>query len=147
MTTEVRSIAAGDALGYEVRIAAAPAIVWRFWTEPDRLVRWMGDIASLEPEPGGTFRLEYKSGDIAAGAYVELDAPRRLVFTWGWEAAGDPVPPGASTIEVDLEPLDDGAATLLRLRHSGLPAESRNGHDEGWRYFLGRLSEAVDAGS
>jgi uncharacterized protein YndB with AHSA1/START domain len=143
MTTEIRPIEADDALGYEVRIAAPPALVWRFWTEPERLVRWMGDVATLEPQPGGAFRLEYKSGDVAAGSFVEVDAPRRLVFTWGWEAPGDPVPAGGSTIEVMLEPLDDGAATLLRLRHSGLPQASRDGHDEGWRYFLGRLVEAA----
>ena len=143
MTTEIRAAAADDMLTYELEIAAPPELVWRFWTEPDRLVRWMGDVATLEPRPGGTFRLEYRSGDVAAGSYVELVPPRRLVFTWGWEAAGDPVPSGASTIEVDLAPLADGAATLLRLRHLGLPADSRGGHDEGWRYFLGRLAEAA----
>jgi hypothetical protein len=44
---------------------------------------------------------------------------------------------------VDLEPVDEGAGTLLRLRHVGLPDESRDGHDEGWRYFLPQLAAAV----
>ncbi len=141
MTTEIRPLQAGDALGYEVEIAAPPATVWSFWTDPEKLVRWMGDIATLEPRPGGLFRLEYKSGDIARGEYVELDEPRRLVLTWGWEAEGDPTPPGSSRIEVDLEAANGGEATLLRLRHSGLPGASSPGHDEGWRHFLARLAE------
>ena len=147
MRTEIRPIGTDDALAYELNINAPPELVWRYWTEPDRLVRWMGDVATLQPQPGGAFRLEYESGDVAAGAFVEVDAPRRLVFTWGWEAPGDPVPPGASTIEVTLDPLDGGAATLLRLRHAGLPDESSRGHDEGWHYFLGRLSEAIAGGA
>ncbi len=142
MTTEIRQLAAGDALGYELEIGAPPEVVWSFWTDPERLVRWMGDSATLEPRPGGLFRLEYKSGDIARGAFVEVEAPRRLVLTWGWEAEGDPTPPGSSRIEVDLDPVDGGDRTRLRLRHSGLPNESRAGHDEGWRHFLGQLAAA-----
>jgi len=129
MTTDVRPIEAGDALEYEVRIAAPPATVWRYWVEPERLVQWMGDVATIEPRPGGTFRLEYSTGDVVAGTYVELDAPRRVVLTWGWEEAGAAVPPGASRVEVDLEATDGGAGTLLRLRHHGLPPESRISHD------------------
>lgn len=147
MTTEITSIDAPESLGYELRIEAPPEVVWRFWVEPDSIVRWMGDVATLDPRPGGVFRLEYKSGDVAAGAYVELDEPHRLVLTWGWEAEGDPTPPGSSRIEVDLESVDGGTATCLRLRHAGLPAPSRAGHDEGWRYFLPRLDDAVAARS
>jgi uncharacterized protein YndB with AHSA1/START domain len=143
MTTELLRRESGDALAYELEIAAPPELVWRFWVDPARLVRWMGDVATLEPRPGGTFRLEYRSGDIARGECVEVDEPRRLVLTWGWEADGDPTPPGSSRIEVDLEPSDGGAATRLRLRHSGLPFESRAGHDEGWAHFLARLAEAA----
>jgi uncharacterized protein YndB with AHSA1/START domain len=145
MTTEIVAIEAGEGLGYELQIAAPPELVWRFWVEPERLVRWMGDVASLDPRPGGMFRLEYRSGDVALGTYVELDEPSRLVFSWGWEADGDPVPPGASRIEVDLTPIDGGAGTRLRLRHLGLPTASRHGHDEGWHYFLPRLAEASTA--
>jgi uncharacterized protein YndB with AHSA1/START domain len=146
MTTQIKAIRSGQDLAYELRIAASRATVWTFWTEPDRLVRWMGDVASIEPRPGGRFRLEYKTGDVAAGEYVEVDEPRRLVFTWGWEEAGAAVPSGASTVEVDLEPLEGGAATRLRLRHVGLPADSRVTHDEGWMYFLARLGEAAGRG-
>ena len=144
--TAIESVQQGPTLTYEVRIQAPPALVWRYWTEPERMVRWMGDVATLEPRPGGTFRLEYGSGDVVAGAYVEVDPPRHLVLTWGWDEAGALVPPGASRIQLDLDPLDDGAATLLRLRHLDLPEPSRISHDEGWRYFLPRLVEAAAEG-
>ena len=80
-------------------------------------------------------------GHIASGEFVELDPPRRLVHTFGWETEGgqeNPVPPGASTIEIELEP--SGAGTLLKFRHYGLPgAEAAASHAHGWDHYLSRL--------
>ena len=73
--------------------------------------------ATLEPQPGGVYRCEVIPGHTVRGEYVELDPPHRLVFTWGWEASGgeqNAVPPGSSTIEVELTP--EGAGTKAALR-------------------------------
>jgi uncharacterized protein YndB with AHSA1/START domain len=129
----------------ELRIAAAPETVFDLWIEPDRIVEWMGRSATIDPRPGGLFRLEYNGEDIVRGEVVEVDRPRRLVFTWGWEAEGDATPPGASTVEVDLTP--DGDGTILRLRHSGLVGEAVNGHAEGWDQFLPDLMAVAEGRS
>jgi uncharacterized protein YndB with AHSA1/START domain len=133
-----------QAIEREVRIAAEAGAVFRWLVEPDRIVRWMGDEATLDPRPGGVFRLAYRSGDVARGEVLELDAPRRLVITWGWEAEGDPTPPGSSRVEFELVP--DGEATIVRVRHTGLAPDARSGHEEGWDYFLPRLEAAAGAG-
>jgi uncharacterized protein YndB with AHSA1/START domain len=122
----------------ELRIAARPETVFAFWTEPQRIVEWMGRTASFEPRPGGAFRLDYNGTDIARGEVLEIDPPRRLVLTWGWEAPGDATPPGASRVEVTLTP--DGEGTLLHLRHSALAAEAVAGHAVGWDQFLPSLA-------
>ena len=129
----------------EVRIAARPETVFPYFTDPDRMRRWMGRTITLDPGPGGAMRIDYNGEDIVSGAFVEVDPPRRVVFTWGWEAAGDPVPPGASTVEVDLTPLDDGTATLVRLVHRDLAPESVEGHAIGWDQFLPALVSAASA--
>src|SRR5687767_6052150 len=104
----------------EVQIAASPETVWEFFVDPEKATRWMGTSASLDPRPGGEYRVEVISGNVAAGEFVEIDAPHRLVWTWGWtDQSQSPVPPGSSTIEVELLPEGDG--TLLRFTHSGLP--------------------------
>ena len=144
MTTGIISIDAPDGLGYEVRIDAPPEVVWRFWVEPDRMVRWMGSVATLEPRPGGIFRIDYGQGDVIAGEYIELDEPHRLTLRWAWESA-DPIEAAPSRIEVELEAIDGGEATLIRLRHLELTEPSRVSHDEGWRYFLPRLIDAVQS--
>ena len=121
----------------EVRIAAPPETVFAFWTEPERIVRWMGRTVEIEPRSGGSFRLDYNGSDIASGRVLEIDPPRRIVLTWGWEAAGDPTPPGTSRVEVTLAP--DGDGTIVRLRHSGLVPEAVEGHEIGWDQFLPAL--------
>jgi uncharacterized protein YndB with AHSA1/START domain len=143
--TETTATAMG-VIEREIRIAAPPETVFAFWTDPDRIVRWMGRSATFEPRVGGAFRLDYNGTDIARGEVLELDPPRRLVISWGWEAPGDPTPPGASTVEVDLEP-DGAGGTRLRLRHRGLGAEAVAGHTEGWDHFLAVLVSAVGTGA
>jgi uncharacterized protein YndB with AHSA1/START domain len=142
MSTQSEPALAGTALiEREIQIEASPDTVFAYFVDPAKVVRWMGTTATLEPTPGGAFRIDYNGKDIARGTYLEVDPPRRIVFTWGWEMPGDPVPPGASTVEVTLTPSGEG--TIVRLHHSGLPAESVDGHAEGWDYFLPTLVAAA----
>jgi uncharacterized protein YndB with AHSA1/START domain len=127
----------------EIRIAAKPEMVFQFFTDPDKVIRWKGRAAQLDPRPGGIYRVEINDRAVAKGEYVELDPPRRVTFTWGWEGGG-PVPPGATTVEVDLEP--DGDGTLLRLTHRDLPEEEIPQHADGWGHFLPRLATAAAGG-
>jgi uncharacterized protein YndB with AHSA1/START domain len=125
-----------------IRIEARPETVFRLLTEPKEYVRWKGKLAELEPRPGGKFRVDFMNDkDIAAGQYVEVVPGRRVVFTWGWEG-NDIVPPGSSTVEIDLEP--DGQGTRLRLVHRGLPEPAILTHAEGWDFFLPRLTNVAE---
>jgi uncharacterized protein YndB with AHSA1/START domain len=126
----------------EVRIAATPETVFSYFTEPEKYVRWKGQKAELDPRPGGVFRVDFDGKDIARGEFVEVEPFRRLVFTWGWEGEGHPIPPGSSTVEVTLEP--DGDGTVVRLVHRDLPEASVPKHAEGWDIFLPRLVETVE---
>src|SRR5919112_1691560 len=93
----------------EIAIAASPETIWEFLVDEEKATRWMGKACSFDPRPGGEYRCEVISGNKAVGEFVELDAPRRLVFTWGWEPGSpSPVAPGSTTIEIDLVPDGDG---------------------------------------
>jgi uncharacterized protein YndB with AHSA1/START domain len=130
----------------EVAIGASPETVWEFLVDPDKATRWMGQTASFEPRPGGLYRVEVIPGNTAVGEFVELDPPRRLVFTWGWEPGGaGTLPVGSSTVEIELIP--DGDGTLLRFSHRDLPnAESVQRHGHGWDHYLARLAVAATGG-
>lgn len=134
----------GADLVFEARIAASPETVFGFFTDPERAVLWMGDQATLDPRAGGIYRVGVREQFTARGSYVEVDPPRRVVFTWGWEQGMPTVPPGSTTVEVDLEP--DGDGTLLRLTHSGLPPQMRPPHAAGWTHYVARLEIAAPGG-
>ena len=128
----------------EVRIEASPETIFPFFTDPAKLVLWKGITAELDPRPGSRYRCDLNGTDVTLGEYVVIDPPRRIVFTWGWESAGSPVPPGSSTVEITLSP--DGAATLLRLTHRDLPEAVRGEHRQGWDHYLARLAIAATGG-
>jgi uncharacterized protein YndB with AHSA1/START domain len=132
----------------EVAIAAAPETVWEFLVDEKKVTLWMGETASFDARPGGPYRLGVIPGHVASGEFLEVDPPRRLVYTWGWEPGKDgpnPVPPGSSTIEIELVP--DGEGTLLRFAHRDLPsADAAESHAHGWDHYLGRLAIAAPGG-
>jgi uncharacterized protein YndB with AHSA1/START domain len=132
---------AGEVVTCEVVVPAAPDEVFRWFVEPDLLVRWIGLRAALEPRPGGGFRFEIAAGEWCTGSYVEVVPGRRVVFTWGWDSGAIPVPPGSSTVEVDLRQHPRG--TCVRLVHRDLAPEVRPLHAEGWSRFLPRLAAVV----
>lgn len=135
-----------DAVEREVRIRARPETIFPFFTEPDLMVQWMGSVAEADARPGGIYRVDIDgSRHVARGEFVAVEAPRRVVFTWGWESEESPVRPGSSTVEVTLTP--DGDHTIVRLVHSDLPStDSAGAHATGWEHYLPRLAIAAAGG-
>ena len=132
--------AEGITIRREIVISASPETVWDFLVDPAKAVRWMGVRASLEPRPGGRYQVEVLPGDVAAGVFIEVDPPSRLVHTWGWASGGrGDMPEGSTTVEYQLTAVESG--TLLRLTHSRLPNETAAAnHERGWRHYLERLA-------
>jgi uncharacterized protein YndB with AHSA1/START domain len=130
----------------QLEIDASPETVWELLTDEREATRWMGQAAEFDLRPGGVYRVAVIPGNTASGEFVEIDPPRRLVFTWGWEAgSGSPVSPGSSTIEFELAA--KGAGTLLHFRHSGLPsAEAAESHAHGWDHYFERLAVTAAGG-
>jgi uncharacterized protein YndB with AHSA1/START domain len=113
----------------------------------------MGSEAELDPVPGGRYRVRMSDGFRAAGTFVALDPPRRLVFTWGFaddeaashvkheqrEGGGQAMPAGSTRVTVTFDAEDRG--TRLTLRHDDLPtAELRDAHQIAWQTYLPRLA-------
>jgi uncharacterized protein YndB with AHSA1/START domain len=96
---------------------------------------------------------------VAAGTFLEVDSPQRVVFTWGWadsEAAehvlhdrsgedDGTLPAGSTRVVVTLE--EDAGGTRVTVRHHDLPTEQlRDAHRVAWRTYLDRLPVRIAGG-
>jgi uncharacterized protein YndB with AHSA1/START domain len=124
----------------EIWIDAPPEQVYPYIVQPELATQWMGDESWNDPRPGGVFRLNIR-GHVTSGEFVELDPPRRVFYTWGWEGDSQIHPPGSTRVEFELEPENGG--TRVRLRHSGLTDEGVEMHGQGWDQFLPELARAA----
>jgi uncharacterized protein YndB with AHSA1/START domain len=131
---------------HELRVAARPETVFAYFTDPARMVQWMGVEATLDPRPGGVCRIAFQrpANWAMSGRFVEVDPPRRIVLTWGWEAEILAVPPESTAVEVTFTPDQD--ATIVRLIHRKIPPASVNFHRAGWEHYLPRLGIVVGGG-
>ena len=133
------------------RFTASPERVFDAWLDPERARRWLfttpgGEMVRAETDPrvGGSFvfvdRLDGDSGreDIEhVGEYLEIDRPRRLVFTFSVPRYS----PHVSRITVDIVPLGDGCE--LTLTHADVLPEWASRTKEGWTTLLGQLAHAL----
>ncbi len=130
-----------DPLRHELLIAAPPEVVFGYFTDPARMVSWMGVEALLDPRPGGALRVDVNGRDVVVGEFVEVEPARRVVFTWGYEGADRVVAAGSTRVEVTLAPEAEG--TRLILEHHELVGGARDAHAEGWTHYLDRLMAAA----
>jgi uncharacterized protein YndB with AHSA1/START domain len=128
----------------ELTIRAPARIVYELLTDPGSFAEWMAVEARLDPRPGGVMRWTHANGDICAGRFVELVPHSRVVFTYGWERAEVGIPPGSTTVEIDLREVD--GVTTLHLTHHGLSVPAAEVHAVGWQHYLERLAVRAEGG-
>lgn len=131
------------------RFKAAPERVFDAWLSPDLLGQWMFGAKlrdeeilriSVDGRVGGAFSfLVRRQGEEIdhVGTYLEIDRPRRLVFTWGI-GEGD-----SSRVVVDIVPVGTGCE--LTLTHELHPdwADYAARTEAGWTKMLGVLEEVL----
>jgi uncharacterized protein YndB with AHSA1/START domain len=134
------------------RVFDAPReLVFKAWTEPERLVQWMGPkgfssriIGAMDVRPGGRYRYHMTGPDGGEhwqqGEYREVVPPERIVCTYAWaDAAGNPTRP-ETLLTLTFEDL--GARTRLTLHQAVFESTTaRDAHRGGWSSSLDRLAE------
>jgi len=123
-----------------VVIQAPPDVVFGFFTDSERWAAWWGTGSSIDPTPGGQVRIVMPGGVEVQGEVLEIAAPSRLVFTYGF-ASGKPIPVGGSRVTIDLE--ESGGATRLQLSHEFDEPAVRDEYVQGWRYQLSIFGNLV----
>jgi uncharacterized protein YndB with AHSA1/START domain len=88
----------------EITVPVDPERAWRLVTEPEHLEQWFAERVEIDPTPGAPVRVVGDDGGERHGVVEEVDAPRRLRFTWYAPPDGPP-----STVEIEVTPEEDGS--------------------------------------
>ena len=138
------------------RIFDAPReVVFKAWTDPERVKRWWGPkgftnpVCELDPRPGGAIRIHMRAPDGVVypmtGVFNEIVEPERLVFTSGaLDAKGNPLFEVLTTVTF----AEHGGKTKLTMHAKVMMATAAAaphlaGMEMGWSQTLDRLAEYV----
>jgi len=126
-----------------ILIGAPRETVFRYFTDSERFAAWWGAGSSIDPRPGGAVRIRYPNAVEASGSVVEIAPPARIVFTYGYEGDGKPIPPGGSRVTVVLS--SEPGGTRVALTHACQDVDPAVGaeHVQGWRYQMAVFANVV----
>lgn len=134
------------------RFAASPERVFDAWLDPKTARRFLfatpkGEtvVCEIDARVGGRFDLTERRPEMGpngaevrhVGEYLEIDRPRRLVFTF----AVMQFDPTATRVEIDITP--NGAGCDLTLTHSDVGEAWAEGTKDGWAKILASLEPAL----
>jgi uncharacterized protein YndB with AHSA1/START domain len=131
------------------RIKATPEKLFAAWTRPELLMCWWGPegvacpAAEIDLRVGGSYRIanRFPDGNIIwiAGIFEEVEAPRRLVYTWKLESQTGPEE------RVTVCFVADGELTEVVVTHERIPdPAARTGHERGWLGCLDSLVKFIE---
>ncbi|MEZ5400686.1 MAG: SRPBCC domain-containing protein [Bryobacteraceae bacterium] len=136
------------------RFAAPPEAVYDAWLVPTAIRTWMqvalratglaGDIQRVEVDAvaGGGFFFSDRRGEVEArhwGKYLELDRPRRIVFTWITEESEEADP---SVVTLTIEPDGDGCVATIDHEMDDAWLEYKERVEQGWGRMLRAIASA-----
>ena len=136
-----------------VRVLDAPrSLVFKAWTDPAHVTRWMGPRGftashyQQDQRPGGAWRVCLRRDEDGrelwqGGVLRELVPPERLAFTFAWDQ--DDGHPGHETL-VTVTFAEEQGRTRMTFRQAVFASvESRDGHRGGWGSAFDRLEEVL----
>src|SRR5437763_1385287 len=99
----------------ETHVPAPPAAVFALLTDPERILRWIGTEAQVEPRPGGLYLVNVTGARFARGSFREVVPVHRLAYSFGWDGS-EAVPPAAAGIRPLAARAFETAGRLARSR-------------------------------
>lgn len=141
------------------RFDASPERLFDAWTNPEIASKWLftsptreRNSTELDPRVGGAWEINDRREGVdyrGIGEYLEVDRPRRLVFTFGMPQFSD----AFDLVTVEIAP--DGAGALMTLTHERAPMDVidpaegawspdyKDGLKNGWGKMWESLDEAL----
>jgi uncharacterized protein YndB with AHSA1/START domain len=141
----MNAVALAHRLDRTLVVYAPRATVFEFFVDSARWASWWGAGSTIDARPGGRMLIRHPNGVEASGEVLEVDAPERIVFTYGY-STGPASPPGSTRVTIRLDRHPRG--TLLQLTHEFSDITARDEHIQGWRFqfalFANLIANAVN---
>jgi uncharacterized protein YndB with AHSA1/START domain len=138
-----------DSLSLQVeRVVPGPIeAVFDAWLDADSLKHWMTPgpgmtvpEATTEARVGGRFHIvmRHQGRDIPHdGEYQVIERPRKLVFTWISEPAGN------TLVTIDFQRVSDTETKVVLTHEQHRTVSARDSHQQGWTGILDALATAM----
>jgi uncharacterized protein YndB with AHSA1/START domain len=144
-SSSARTYAPDKVLEFTREFDAPLALVWKLWRDPEHMVRWHGPegywltACEIDFRVGGKWRrCMSRSADHAHwiyGEYLEIEEPRRLVFTYINDFDEHPM-------VVSLDFSERAGRTVMHFHQAPfVSVEERDSHGIGWRSGLDLFAE------
>ncbi|MGI8525009.1 MAG: SRPBCC family protein [Pseudolabrys sp.] len=128
------------------RFKATPGQVFKAWTDPKELGKWMGPAgmvtvaAELDARVGGKYHIHMRApggeDHNVSGVYRQVVKDEKLVFTWAWRST----PERESLVTVALKA--DGDHTVMTFTHEQFfDEDARDRHNHGWSGAFDKLEK------
>jgi len=140
-------------------------LVWKAWTDPERLMRWWGSknftspVSKIDLRVGGTYVNCMRAPDgkeyWSTGVYREIVPLERLVLTDSFADEKGTIVPAAHygmqgdwPLELLITVTFEVAAgkTKMTLRHVGIPTVETANAQTGWNESFDKLAEVLAKG-
>ena len=140
----------------ETSIQAEAELVWKAWTEPERITQWFAPEADIEAFPGGKFELYFIPGNkdsMSTKGCKVLRAEPNSLLEFQWKAPDNFAfmnHGNLTTVSVLLESRTENAVSLT-LEHRGwMPGqeweEAQAWHEKAWDEMLSNLKSKLENG-
>ena len=137
-----------DSINLEINIHAPVQEVWKAWTDPELILKWIGSDpkgeglkARMDVRPGGMYEISFCGSDrvehTSFGMYSEVKEFRKLIFSWEWKSE-----PGVESF-VTIELIPDGNHTLMQFEHSHVGNSSMHNYLTGWSTTFVKLIQLL----
>ncbi len=129
------------------RFPDSPETLFRAFTDPDALRQWWGpkdfriDTIEFQATVGATYHVTLTAPDGSRwaheGRFLEVEPPRRLVYTWQWTDG----PLSRAETLVELTFADASGGTLVTVSHSRFVSDVEcDLHVDGWEDTFARIA-------
>jgi uncharacterized protein YndB with AHSA1/START domain len=124
--------------------ASTPEKLFDYWITSQLLTQWWPPEAEIEPCIYGSYHYFWPQMQWhLRGHFTDFEVGRKLAFTWQWDHYLQ-----TTHVIVDFASLADNG-TKLTVTHgdyseSSEDQEARQGHIEGWLYFVGKLQRCIE---